>query len=465
MIASRGIYSKIMGIAVSGKRLLNGTINQNNFTKYLESIQYSSKEELINLQNTELSKMLNHVVENIPFYKHMHGELELSPDTVRNDIGHFPIITKELYNTKKEQFCDPKIPVIKSMYSGGTTFTKVSVNTGKYFETHKANEYFNRVAGIYPGMSRFILSRHEDTYIEGGPGYKDIDFKVNKITRTYQVTPFDFNSVKLKRAYELYMKGKPGIFKGNTAILVEFAQSIEKNNWKIHPVPIVFSGQTNMTREYIETLNRVFGSKVYNAYGATESGIVAAQCERGEGLHYVPILHFLETLNNSTQVKSGEPGSLIITSLAHYAMPIIRYQIGDFATLTNNNCDCGRNFPIIEKLNGRTYETINTSVGSVVTVYEFKSIFEKIPAIIDFQMIQTSDVTMDLRLKCKPKKLDKKETTDLINAVLELLESKVHLNIIYVDDLVKLPSGKILRVISKSRNDVATAKGMEAGSI
>ncbi|MCD6322425.1 MAG: phenylacetate--CoA ligase family protein, partial [Clostridiales bacterium] len=385
MAATQGLYSKLMYLAVQGKRITNGTFSQSKFTRYIESIQYLSEDELIQLQNIELSKIMNHAVNNIPYYKNLLGKLELSPSSARDDIKHFPIITKDIYNTKKEQFVDPNILVIKSMYSGGTTFTKVSVNTGIYFETHKANEFFNRMVGIYPGMSRFIISRHEDTYIEGGPVYKDIDFQANKISRTYQVTPFDFNAEKLKRAYELYIKAKPQIFKGNTSTLVEFAESIEKNDWKIHKVPIVFSGQTNMKKEYVETLHRVFDSKVYNAYGATESGIVAAQCDEGKGLHYVPILHYLETLKNGKQVENGKPGSLIITSLAHYAMPIIRYQIGDFATLTDKKCDCGRNFPMIEKLDGRTYETINTPVGSLVTVYEFKNIFEKFPTVSDFQ--------------------------------------------------------------------------------
>ncbi|MCK5759179.1 MAG: phenylacetate--CoA ligase family protein [Clostridiales bacterium] len=465
MTIKTNLFLQLMGLAAQGKRIFNGTIGQSKFTKYIESIQYLPKEELNHLQNIELSKILNHAVNNIPYYKNLLGELELSPESVGEDIKQFPIITKEIYSKQKDKFIDPKLPVIKSMFSGGTTMTRVSVNTGKYFESHKSCEYFNRVAGIYPGMTKFILSRHESTYVEGGPKELDINYSTDKLSRTYLVSPYNFNAEKLKKAYKMFIKVKPQILKGNSTMLFEFAMSIEKNGWKSLDVPIALCSQSNMQSEYIEALNRVFKAKVFNAYGATESGLVAVQCEKGEGLHYIPILHYLETLKDGKQVLSGETGELIITSLAHYAMPIIRYQIGDYATLTDTNCSCGRTFPLIEKIDGRISEMINSSIGTVATVYDIRLITNKIPDIMDYQVVQTSPGSLEIRLKCKNEGLEESEIDSIRSGFKKLLECDMDIKIEYVTEIERLPSGKILRVISIERYQKAKAAGMKAGSV
>ncbi|MCD6322974.1 MAG: hypothetical protein J7L77_08090, partial [Clostridiales bacterium] len=96
------------------------------------------------------------------------------------------------------------------------------------------------------------------------------------------------------------------------------------------------------------------------------------------------------------------------------------------------------------KLDGRTYETINTPVGSLVTVYEFKNIFEKFPTVSDFQIVQIDSDLMEVRLKYKVEKLTANETSDLTG---NILECNLNIDIVYVDEVTKLPSGKILRVI------------------
>ncbi|MFO7612829.1 MAG: hypothetical protein R6W99_10165 [Clostridia bacterium] len=412
-----------------------------------------------------MSSMLKHAVERIPYYKHLKGEFELSPDTVISDIKHFPIVTKEILGSMKEQFIDPDIPVIKSLHSGGTTMTRVSVNTGKYFETHKANEYFNIVAGIYPGMRRFIIARHEATYRDGGPNEKDIGYEIKRLAGTYFVSSFDFDEEKLIKAYEIFKKAKPEILKGNSAMLVEFAESIEKRGWEPLEVPIVHGSDVNMLPEYIKTLERVFKSKVFNAYGSTETGIVAAQCESGGGMHYIPNLHYLETVKDGRETAFGDTGSLMITSLANKAMPIIRYQLGDYATLSDKMCDCGRTYPMIESIDGRLHEVVNTSIGSIVSVYEIKKVISEFKKINDFQIVQISPDTMELNFECGEAELTEEEILKINEGLTALFECNMTTKIKYVDSIAKLPSGKILRVISQKRYELAVAEGKEAGSI
>ena len=51
---------------------------------------------------------------------------------------------------------------------------------------------------------------------------------------------------------------------------------------------------------------------------------------------------------------SGEMGEIVITDLNNYAMPLIRYRLGDLAVATDKICKCGRGLPLLGDIEGRT---------------------------------------------------------------------------------------------------------------
>lgn len=62
---------------------------------------------------------------------------------------------------------------------------------------------------------------------------------------------------------------------------------------------------------------------------------------------------FVEVLDEAGQpCKPSQVGRVVITSLHNYAMPLIRYEIGDFAE-QGRFCDCGRGLPVLNRIVGR----------------------------------------------------------------------------------------------------------------
>jgi hypothetical protein len=53
-------------------------------------------------------------------------------------------------------------------------------------------------------------------------------------------------------------------------------------------------------------------------------------------------------------VAPGGRGRVIVTGLNNYAMPFIRYQLGDIALAGTAPCGCGRALPVITRVEGRT---------------------------------------------------------------------------------------------------------------
>ncbi|MBV8671272.1 MAG: AMP-binding protein [Candidatus Eremiobacteraeota bacterium] len=90
--------------------------------------------------------------------------------------------------------------------------------------------------------------------------------------------------------------------------------------------------------------------EIYNLYGCTEGGNIAADCDAGR-LHLSWDHFILETLDEKTRqpVRPGELGAAVLTTLTRQAMPLVRFLLGDYLRLRDgHSCPCGREAPVIE---------------------------------------------------------------------------------------------------------------------
>lgn len=109
-----------------------------------------------------------------------------------------------------------------------------------------------------------------------------------------------------------------------------------------------------------EVIN-TFGSKIVSEYGAAESGLIAFECPAGN-------MHInLEDVI----LEIGDDDEILVTNLASYSFPIIRYQLGDAVKLSNKKCKCGRAHPIIKEIVGRKGPKVvgNSGIYPALTFY------------------------------------------------------------------------------------------------
>ena len=110
---------------------------------------------------------------------------------------------------------------------------------------------------------------------------------------------------------------------------------------------------------YFERLEEQWGVPVFNHYGATQTWVDNMYpCERGSGsrahpgmLHNIDPYFLLEVIDPDTgrQVADGESGEIVLTSLVHTDVPLIRCAMGDRAVYREPSyCPCGRPFVGVE---------------------------------------------------------------------------------------------------------------------
>jgi phenylacetate-CoA ligase len=97
------------------------------------------------------------------------------------------------------------------------------------------------------------------------------------------------------------------------------------------------------------------GARLAGIYSCQEVGAVAMECPVQPHYHVVAENVLVEIVDdNGRDVPFGGFGRVLLTGLRNYAMPFIRYAIGDVATAGAGMCACGRSLPVIAQIEGRT---------------------------------------------------------------------------------------------------------------
>jgi phenylacetate-CoA ligase len=136
--------------------------------------------------------------------------------------------------------------------------------------------------------------------------------------------------------------------------LREIANVAEETQSRLRFQTFLSSGEmlVSATREKIA---RTFGCQVVDIYGTREIGPIAFQCPDAEGYHTCVETMLFELLDEADRpVVPGNYGRVVVTPFYNFAMPLIRYDVGDYALAAPGPCSCGRGLPWISQIGGRT---------------------------------------------------------------------------------------------------------------
>lgn len=100
-----------------------------------------------------------------------------------------------------------------------------------------------------------------------------------------------------------------------------------------------------------------------DAYSAEEVGYIALQCPQHEHYHIQAEGVLVEILDDEDQpCAPGQLGRVVVTSLHNFALPLIRYELGDYAE-PGEPCACGRGLPVLRRVAGRVRNMLVTAAG------------------------------------------------------------------------------------------------------
>ncbi len=373
-----------------------------NASRYYEDLtrsQWLSLEEMREYQNSKLRQLISHAYYHVPFYREVMDERGLKPEDIRSidDLYKLPIIDKAV--------------VRENLHLGMMSNTHDKKNILKVTTSGSPGEPFT----IYAEKKQLEMRWAATLRSMEWTGYRFGDRQVRLWHKHLGMKPIEvvkeridafFNSRKFIPAYEIseenigafldeIMRHKPVLLDGYAESYNIIAQKLGTSAYTGHkPKGIMSSGQT-LPLQSRERIEKAFGCKVYDKYGAREfAGGIAYQCEhQKDGYHVVAECTIVEIVDeNGKQVTPGQMGTVIVTELNNYALPLVRYKLGDFAIAIDPNtvCECGRGLPLIGPIQGRIQATILGANNQLIPGTFFARLFaDHDYAIRQFQVVQT----------------------------------------------------------------------------
>jgi phenylacetate-CoA ligase len=362
----------------------------------LRHTQWLSPEQLQELQLVKLKRLLEHAYANVPFYKQRFDEADVHPRDLQTlgDLERFPIVTKDDVRQNLESMVDLNYPRERLI----TEHTSGSTGTSLKFYFSKERIYWSWAA----------YSRLFDWWgIEKGSKQAHImgrEFLLNPtvsqrarmaIRREKWLNCYDMSEDKMRAYTDALRRFQPEVIHGYSSGLWLLAQYIEKNNIKGVKARVALGGVDKVYDFERELIERAFQCPLVDHYSARETGQISGQCTEGS-MHIWSELHYLELINEGKPVAPGESGEVVITELENYATPLIRYALGDVASLEDKACSCGRGLPVIKELMGRKFDFFSSPDGKIVTGGYFLNYILKEPAIRKVRVHQPSLERIDI---------------------------------------------------------------------
>ncbi len=219
------------------------------------------------------------------------------------------------------------------------------------------------------------------------------------------------------------------------------------------PNAIITTGEL-LTPERRAIIQQGFYSRVFDEYGCGEVGTIAHECEHGN-LHINSENLIVEILDdNNEPVPEGTVGNVVVTLLRNHVMPIIRYKIGDLASLsTEHNCPCGRHLPVLTPPKGRVMDYFKARDGRTVYgnhfIHNLLATFQEPNKII--KQIQVVQENYNLfYFNIIPGKDYSQYVEDLLVGIARSnFGNNVSVEVNVVDNIPRAASGKLRTVICK----------------
>jgi phenylacetate-CoA ligase len=191
-----------------------------------------------------------------------------------------------------------------------------------------------------------------------------------------------------------------------------------------------------------------WGVDVVDNYSCREAGTLAFQCP-ASGLYHVHAEGvFLEVLrDDGAPCRAGETGRVVITPLHNFAMPLIRYDVGDFAE-AGPACECGRALPTLARIVGRVTNMAIDPTGRRYWPGLRASLLTSIAPFEQLRLVQDAADSMELQFRMA-RELSAREEQDCSHALAEMLGYAYRFHYARVPALERGAGGKYEDFISR----------------
>ena len=323
---------------------------------YQPEIETASHEQIKAWQDQRLVKQVQHVWENVPYYRKKMEEKCLTPADIQStaDLHKLPFLTKD---DLREAYPYgllgmPLSDCVRIQSTSGTTGKRVVA----FYTQHDIDLWEDccarAIVAVGGDKEDVVQVAYGYGLFTGGPGLNGGSHKVGCLT-------LPLSSGNTDRQIQFMTDLGATILCCTPSYAAYLSESIHERGLRDQiKLKAGIFGAEAWSQKMREDIEKGLGIKAYDIYGLTEiSGPgVSYECEAQTGMHINEDHFIAEIIDPDTGevLPEGAKGELVFTCITKEAFPLLRYRTRDICVLTREACPCGRTHIKMSKPMGRS---------------------------------------------------------------------------------------------------------------
>jgi phenylacetate-CoA ligase len=323
---------------------------------YQPEIETMPYEQLRQLQSERLVKQVQHVWDNVPYYRKKMEQKGVTPEDIHGleDLHKLPFLCKD---DLREAYPygllgKPLNECVRIHSTSGTTGKRVVA----FYTQHDIDLWDDCCARALTAAG---ATREDVCHIAygfglftGGAGLNGGSHKVGCLT-------LPMSSGNTDRQLQFMTDLGSTILCCTPSYAAYLAESIHEQGLRDQiKLKAGIFGAEAWSEDMRHDIEDKLGIKAYDIYGLTETSGpgVAFECSEQTGMHINEDHFIAEVIDPDTGevLPEGSKGELVFTAITKEAFPLLRYRTRDICVLTRKKCSCGRTHVKMSKPMGRS---------------------------------------------------------------------------------------------------------------
>ena len=331
----------------------------------------ATRQTLTEFQNRRLRIIVAHAYDKVPYYRQLFDRVGLQPRHIRSvaDLDLIPITTKSdirgvpLTDLLARE-TDPATLIEHT--TGGSAGVPFTIRRA-WIEERILGELRRRTLRLYGAKSGALVVVATFHHTPHRNDNRFIELVLNAFGRYRVRSIFCLESPDslLKQFREM----APQVIGGYAGVLSRLAHVISESGERPHKPEFLLSGGEVLTPSAAKRISSAFGAPIYDTYGAHEFSRIAWECTTTGNYHRCDDGVITEVLRNDKPVDPDDEGEIVGTALHSFAMPFIRYKLGDVVKQGSESCECGQPFSTFGRIQGRVVDYFTMPDGSLLHPY------------------------------------------------------------------------------------------------
>lgn len=402
--------------------------------KRIQEMNTWSREEIKAWQEAHLQRIVHQAYEHTVYWKRVFDERGLKPSDIRTaeDLKKLPILTKADIRAHYDEIVPDNIASIRYRkgQTGGTTGEPMHYMDDEdiwgYVTANKIVAW--RTTGYRFGDA-FMALGSASLFKKNAPLARRI---LDGIRNERAYNSMNLDDALCQEYIEILEKQKIHYVYGYASAIYLLAKYALDHKIDMGHMRGAFTTSENLTDVYRETIEKAFGCRVMDCYGARDAAVTAYEIT--PGCYHLGYSALLEVVD---EFEPGK-GTLISTNLLNMAFPMLRYDYGDVAELDNNSAEY--NGQVLHQIFGRVSDVLRLDNGHVLTSPGFTILMRNFDVkAYDIQKLSGSSMRMQVVVADGWTKEDEKK---LIKEMERFCGEGCEFTLDYVEGFQELKNGK-----------------------